>query len=39
MYWKLDTLIFKESSEKKESEEVSGLIWKNFDSFANTYMF
>ena len=23
---------------KKESEEVSVLIWTNFDSFANTYL-
>ena len=31
-------LIFKECSTKKESEEVSVLIWTNFDSFANTYL-
>ena len=31
-------LIFKESSVKKESEEVCVLFWTNFDSFANTYL-
>ena len=31
-------LIFKESSAKKEPEEVSLLIWANFDKFAITYL-
>ena len=31
-------LIFKESSVKKEPEEVYVLIRTNFDSFANTYL-
>ena len=31
-------LIFKESSVKKESEDISVLIWTKFDSFAITYL-
>ena len=30
--------ISKESPVKKESEEVSVLMWTNFDSFANTFL-
>ena len=42
--WQLETsprpfLIFKEASVKRDlHEEVSILIWTNFDSFANTYL-
>ena len=31
-------LIFKESSHKEDSVDISMLIWTNFDSFAITYL-
>ena len=37
--WKLQAFFnFRDSSNKKESGEVSVLIWTNFDSFANAYL-
>ena len=36
--WKLVPGNFQRTLCKKESEEVSVLIWSNFDSFANKYL-